>query len=119
MVTVTIDGQKVEVEEGSKILDAAKKLDIDIPTLCYLEGINEPAACRVCVVDIEGERDLQPACEYQVKEGLVVRTNTPEVLNARKTVVELLLSDHPFDCLTCAANQNCELQSVADRFGIR
>ncbi|GAB6138710.1 NADH-dependent [FeFe] hydrogenase, group A6 [Halanaerobaculum tunisiense] len=119
MVTVTVDEQEVEVEEGSKVLDAAKKLGIEIPTLCYLEGVNEPAACRVCVVDVEGETGLQPSCEYKVKDGLVVRTNTPEVLNARKTAVELLLSDHPFDCLTCEANQNCELQSIADRFGIR
>ncbi|AGB40372.1 hydrogenase, Fe-only [Halobacteroides halobius DSM 5150] len=119
MITMTVDGQEVKVEEGLNILDAANKVDIDIPTLCYLEGVNEPAACRVCVVEIEGEQDLQPACEYKVKEGMVVRTNTPEVLDARKTVLELLLSDHPFDCLTCEANLNCELQSLADQFGVR
>ncbi len=119
MVSLTIDGQELEAETGTTILEAAKKLDIDIPTLCYLEEVNEPGACRVCVVDVEGEKDLQPACKYQVQENLTVRTNTPEVLNARKTVLEMLLSDHPFDCLTCAANQNCELQSLADQYGIR
>ncbi len=119
MVKLTVDGQQVEVEEGAKILDAAEKLDIDIPTLCYLEGVNEPGSCRVCVVDIAGEKELQPACKYDVREGLEVKTNSPEVLNARKEVLELLLSDHPFECLTCAASMNCELQSLAKQFGIR
>ncbi|GAB6099325.1 NADH-dependent [FeFe] hydrogenase, group A6 [Halanaerocella petrolearia] len=119
MVNLTVDGQEVEIEEGSNVLDAAEKLNIDIPTLCYLEGVNEPGACRVCVVEVEGENNLQPACEYKVKDDMVVRTNTPEVLNARKTVLELLLSDHPFDCLTCEANLNCELQELADKFNIR
>ena len=119
MISLIVDEQQVEVEAGAKVLDAAKKLNIDIPTLCYLEGVNEPGACRVCVVEIVGERDLQPACKYNAREGLEVKTNTPEVLNARKEVIELLLSDHPFDCLTCAANMNCELQSLAKQFGIR
>ncbi|WP_027338924.1 NADH-dependent [FeFe] hydrogenase, group A6 [Halonatronum saccharophilum] len=118
-ITVTIDGEKVQVKEGANILDAARKINVDIPTLCYLEGVNEPAGCRVCVVEIEGEVGLQPACKYKAKEGIKVKTNTPEVLRARKTVLELLLSDHPFDCLTCAANLNCELQSLADQFNIR
>ncbi|WP_408955028.1 NADH-dependent [FeFe] hydrogenase, group A6 [Natroniella sp. ANB-PHB2] len=119
MVTLTIDEQEVEIEEGRNLIDAANKVNIDIPTLCYLEGVNEPAACRICVVEIEDEQNLQPACKYEVRDGLVVRTNTPEILDYRKTILELLLSDHPFDCLTCAANLNCELQSLADQFGIR
>ncbi|MGM0501769.1 MAG: NADH-dependent [FeFe] hydrogenase, group A6 [Bacillota bacterium] len=119
MLSLTVDGQQVEVEEGAKVLDAADKLNIDIPTLCYLEGVNEPGACRVCVVEIVGEKELQPACKYDARQGLEVKTNTPEVLNVRKEIVELLLSDHPFDCLTCAANLNCELQSLAKQLGIR
>ena len=119
MVKLTVDGVAVSVKEGANILTAAQKLGIDIPTLCYLEGVNEPGACRVCVVKVEGENELQPACKYRVREGLKVSTNTPEVLKARKEIIELLLSDHPFDCLTCAANMNCELQSLAKKFGIR
>ncbi|KXS40646.1 MULTISPECIES: NADH-dependent [FeFe] hydrogenase, group A6 [unclassified Candidatus Frackibacter] len=119
LVTVTIDGQEVEVSEGTTILDAADMLDIDIPTLCYLKELNEPGACRVCLVDVEGDANFQPACVYEVTDGLKVRTNTPQVIEARKRVIELLLSDHPFECLTCVANQNCELQSVAKQYGIR
>ncbi|MCK8825568.1 NADH-dependent [FeFe] hydrogenase, group A6 [Fuchsiella alkaliacetigena] len=119
MVNIRIDGLDIEVEVGITVLEAAQKLNIDIPTLCYLEELNEVGACRVCVVEIEGEANLQPACMYEVREGLEVRTNTPQVIRARKEVIELHLSDHPFDCLTCAANQNCELQSLAKQHGIR
>ncbi|MBM7622580.1 NADH-dependent [FeFe] hydrogenase, group A6 [Sporohalobacter salinus] len=119
MVSITVDGQEVEVKEGATVLDAAEKLNIDIPTLCYLEDLNEPGSCRVCLVEIEGEENYQPSCVYNVTDGLEVRTNTPGVIEARKKMIELLLSDHPFDCLTCAANQNCELQSLAKQYGIR
>ena len=94
MVTLTIDNQQVQVEEGKTILDAAKKLGINIPTLCYLKEINEIGACRVCVVEVEGARTLSAACVTQVSEGMVVHTNTPRVQRARKLNVELLLSDH-------------------------
>ena len=119
MVTLTIDNQQVQVEEGKTILDAAKKLGINIPTLCYLKEINEIGACRVCVVEVEGARTLSAACVTQVSEGMVVHTNTPRVQRARKLNVELLLSDHNYNCPSCIRNQNCELQEVAERVGIR
>lgn len=119
MVTLTIDGRKVQVEKGTTILDAAKRIGIDIPTLCYHPDLEARAVCRVCVVEIEGQKLLQPACAYPVSEGMVVRTNTQAVRQARRMAVELLLAKHPQDCLQCIRNQNCELQALAERLGIR
>ncbi|WP_300526265.1 NADH-dependent [FeFe] hydrogenase, group A6 [Aminiphilus sp.] len=124
MVHLKIDGKSVEVPKGSTILDAARKLDIDVPTLCHLnlEGtpmVNKSASCRICVVEVKGRRNLAPACATPADEGMEVRTNTIRVLNARKTVLELLLSDHPKDCLICAKSGNCELQDLAERFCLR
>ena len=124
LVKLTIDNTPIEVEKGSTILDAAKKIGIDIPTLCHMKldhlGIeNKPGACRVCVVEVQGRRNLAPSCVTECMEGMVVNTNTPRVLNARRTVVELILSDHPKDCLICPANGQCELQALAARLGIR
>ncbi len=119
MINVTIDGRKVEVEEGTSILDAAKKAHVRIPTLCYLPEVQAIGACRVCLVEIEGNRTLQAACVFQATDGLVVRTNTEKVRKARKFSVEMLLSNHPFECLTCPRNLNCELQSLASELGIR
>ncbi len=118
MVTLTIDEQKVTVPEGTSVLEAAWKIGIDIPSLCYLKGLNEVGTCRVCVVEIEGSKTLQASCVYPVAEGLVVRTNTPRVLKARRTALQLLLSEHPQDCLSCYRNMNCELQALAHRFNI-
>ena len=124
MITLNIDGKQIAVPKGTTILDAAKKLDIDIPTLCHLDlheiGIvNKSASCRICVVEVKGRRNLAPACSTPVSEGMEVRTNTVRVLNARKVVLELLLSDHPKDCLTCAKSGECELQDLAERFCLR
>jgi NADH-quinone oxidoreductase subunit G/NADP-reducing hydrogenase subunit HndD len=120
MVTLTIDGLKVRVEEGSTILEAARRANIRIPTLCYLPEVQAIGACRVCLVEIEGNRNLQPACVFPVSEGLVVHTNNARVRRARKFSVEMILSDHPMDdCLTCTRNQRCELQKLADELGIR
>ena len=119
MVTLEIDGQEVEAEEGTTILEAAKSLDIDIPTLCYLKDINEEGSCRVCLVEVEGDPKLRPSCISEIEEGMVVKTSTPRVIKARKQMIELLLSDHPFSCLTCIANQNCELQTLAKRYDVR
>ena len=124
MLTITIDGKTTSVPAGSTILDAAKQLDIDIPTLCYLnlEDLrvnNKAASCRICVVEVEGRRNLAPACATPVTDNMVVKTNTLRVLNARRTVLELMLSDHPKDCLVCAKSGECELQTLAERFGIR
>jgi iron-only hydrogenase group A len=114
----------VQVEKGSTILDAAKKLGIEIPTLCHLHieetGLNnKPASCRICVVEVAGRRNLAPACATPVMEGMVVRTNSPKVLAERRMVLELMLSDHPKDCLTCAKSGECDLQSLAEKMGIR
>ncbi|WP_029460554.1 NADH-dependent [FeFe] hydrogenase, group A6 [Solidesulfovibrio alcoholivorans] len=124
MLTITIDGKTTSVPAGSTILDAARQLDIDIPTLCYLnlEDLrvnNKAASCRICVVEVEGRRNLAPACATPVTDNMVVKTNTLRVLNARRTVLELMLSDHPKDCLVCAKSGECELQTLAERFGIR
>ena len=118
-VNLTIDGLSVEVPRGSTILDAASKLGIDIPTICHHPDLAVKAVCRVCVVEVEGQRVLQPACAYPVAEGMQVKTNTARVREARKTVVELMLAHHPQDCLQCERNQNCELQSLAYRLGVR
>jgi len=118
-VNLTIDGIKVSVEEGSTILEAAKKAGVKIPTLCYLPEIQSIGACRMCLVEIEGSSKLQCACMYPVSEGMVVKTNTPAVHKARKFVLELILSNHPADCLTCIRNGNCELQKLANELGLR
>ncbi|MDD4145814.1 MAG: NADH-dependent [FeFe] hydrogenase, group A6 [Clostridia bacterium] len=118
MVNITIDGQKLQVPEGITVLEAARTAGIKIPTLCYLKEINKIGACRVCLVEVERARGLQASCVYPVAEGIVVRTNTPAIREARKAVVELILSNHPMECLTCERNTNCELQALAKQFGI-
>ncbi len=123
-VNLTINGKSVSVPAGSTILDAAKELNIQIPTLCYCDKLggcgisNKPASCRICVVEVEKRRNLAPACATPVMEGMVVHTNTQRALKARRTILELMLSDHPQDCLTCAKNQDCDLQKLASEFGI-
>ena len=119
MVNVIIDGVSVQVEAGSTVLEAAQKAGINIPTLCYLKDINQIGACRVCLVEVKGAKALQPSCVYPVTEGLEVYTNTAKVREARKGVVELLLSNHPSDCLNCVRNGSCELQDLAHQMGIR
>lgn len=118
-VTLTIDGQEVRVPEGTTVLVAAQKAGIDIPTLCYLKEINKIGACRVCLVEVEKARGLQASCVYPVSEGMKVKTNTPAIREARKAVVELILSNHPMECLTCSRNTNCELQGLAKKLGIK
>ena len=124
MINLTINNQKVEVEEGSTILEAAKKLDIRIPTLCHLDlhnikMVNKAASCRVCVVEVEGRRNLAPACATPVMEGMVIKTNTIRCIKARRVVLELLLSNHPKDCLICEKNLECELQALAAELNVR
>lgn len=123
-VNVTIDGKVAHVEQGSTILQAAQSVDIKIPTLCYLNlhdtnMENKTASCRICVVEVEGRKNLAPACATPVMEGMVVKTNTLRVINARKKVLELMLSDHPKDCMACTKLGDCELLQMAERFGIR
>ena len=127
-VTVTINGTQVTVPKGSTILEAAKKIGINIPTLCYCPDVgcgvaNKPASCRICLVEASGIRPrpiLAPACATPLeRDGVVVTTNSNRALKARRTVLELLLSDHPQNCLTCSKNQDCDLQKLAAEFGIR
>lgn len=118
MVNVIIDGQKVQVPSNYTVLEAARKANIDIPTLCFLKDVNEIGACRMCVVEIKGGRSLQAACVYPVSEGLEIMTNTKKVRDARRVNLELILSNHNRNCLTCVRNQNCELQAMADALGV-
>ena len=118
MVTLTIDGQKIQVPEGTTILEAAKAANIRIPHLCYLKGINEIAACRVCCVEVEGERAMVTACNSPVMEGMVVHTNSPRARATRRTNVELILSQHDCKCATCVRSGNCQLQTIANDLGI-
>lgn len=118
LINVTIDGIAVEVEKNTTILEAAKKINIDIPTLCFMKGVNEPGSCRVCVVEVEGWRGLHPACVTKVSEGLVVKTATSTVREARKNILELIMSNHNRECLSCSRNQKCELQTLCNDNGI-
>lgn len=118
-LSITINGQAVTAEPGMTVLQAAQSAGLRIPTLCHHPDLPPMGACRVCLVEIEGERALQPSCTYPVREGMVIQTHSPTVRQARRTVVELLLSDHPSDCTACARNKNCELQSLAEELGIR
>lgn len=119
MVELTIDGQKIKAPKGSTILEAARLAGIKIPTLCHLKEINQIGSCRVCVVEVKGAKSLVASCVYPVSEGMEVKTNTPEIRESRKMTLELILSDHNRECLTCVRNQNCELQKLAEEFGIR
>lgn len=117
MISLKINNMPVYAQEGSTVLEAARSIGIKIPTLCHLKGISELGACRVCVVEVKGMNSLVAACEYPVREGMEVFTNTPRVLNSRKTTIELILSDHRKDCLSCERNTNCELQRLSHKYG--
>ncbi|MFP4502444.1 MAG: NADH-dependent [FeFe] hydrogenase, group A6 [Candidatus Hydrogenedentota bacterium] len=119
MPKVTIDDITVEAPDGATVLEAAKQAGVKVPTLCYLEDVQAIGACRVCVVEVQGARSLVAACVAPVQDGMVVYTNSKRARNARRTVVELLLSDHQGDCQTCSRNEDCELQSLARDLGIR
>ncbi len=124
MIRLTIDNKKVEVAKGTTILEAAKQVGVEIPTLCYmhLEDMkikHRPGGCRICVVEVDGRRNLAPACNSKCETGMNIKTHSVRVLNARKTVMELILSDHPFDCLVCVKSGNCDLQTTAQNMGVR
>lgn len=118
-VKLTINGAEYEVASNLTVLEAARTVGIDIPTLCFLKDINEVGACRVCVVEVEGARALQASCVLPVREGMVINTNNTRVRKARKNTVELLLANHNRECTTCVRSKNCELQSVSEELGIR
>ena len=119
MVTLTINGQILQVEKGTTILEAAAQADIHIPHLCYLKGLNEIAACRVCCVEVEGERAMVTACNTPVREGMVVHTNSPRARATRRTNVELILSQHVDHCVTCVRSGNCSLQALSKAMNIQ
>lgn len=119
MVTLTINGQTVQAPKNATILEAARSAGIYIPTLCYHPELAPEGACRLCVVEASGARSLVASCVYPVAEGMVVKTNTPKVRAARKMVVELLLANHPKDCLSCQKSGDCELQKIAADLGLR
>jgi len=118
MVNVTIDGIKTQVPKGITVLEAARRLNIHIPTLCFLKGINEVGSCRMCVVEVKGARTLQASCILQVQEGMEVWTASKKVREARATILELILARHDRECLTCSRNLNCELQKLAEEMGV-
>lgn len=123
-IKLTIDNKQVEVEKGTTILSAARKMGVDIPTLCHMQlhdlNIeNKPGGCRICVVEVQGRRNLSPSCITKCDDGAVIRTHSPRVMNARRTVMEFILSDHPKECLICPKSGHCDLQDMANRLGIR
>ena len=121
MIKVNVDGIDVEVEEGTKVIDAAFKAGVKIPTLCYLKGLNEIGACRICLCEVEGARGLVAACVYPLSADprfpvIHIKTNTPQIREYRKRTIELLLSDHKKECLSCIRNGNCELAELAKEY---
>ena len=118
MVTIELDGRSLRVPEGTTILEAAQPANIPIPHLCYLKDINEIAACRMCMVEVEGTERLQPACNTRVTEGMVIRSNTPKVRQARRTNLRLILSQHNSNCTVCIRSGNCELQKLSHDLNI-
>lgn len=117
-IKVTIDGKVVEVPNGSTILEASRIAGADVPTLCYLKEVNKIGACRMCIVEVEGARGFVTSCTTPVTEGMVVRTNTPALRDARKVTLELLLSNHRKECLTCVRGGNCELQTLSRKLNV-
>ena len=119
MFAIEANGQHIEARQGATILQTLTRAGITVPTICHMEGLLPSGTCRMCVVEVEGFGGLVPACSYPVAAGMKIRTNTPEIMQTRKTIVELLLSNHPDDCLYCARNGNCELARLAADHGIR
>lgn len=116
-VKIVIDGKEILAESSETILTVAKRNGIDIPTLCFLKGVNEPASCRVCVVEVEGMPKLVTSCSTKVRDGMVIKTNSGRVLKARKMAMELLLSNHNKNCLSCPKNLKCDFQKLTEKFG--
>ncbi|HQL49409.1 MAG TPA: 2Fe-2S iron-sulfur cluster-binding protein, partial [Holophaga sp.] len=119
MINITIDGEPLQVPAGTTVLKAAEKLGINIPRLCYHPNLSIEGACRVCVTQVKGFNHFLTACSQEVWEGMDIQTNSPEIRQARRDIVELLLDNHPKDCQTCERDGNCELQKQAYRLGVR
>ena len=119
MINLTIDGLNVCVPEGTTIIEAARSAGIDIPTLCFLKEVNEVGDCRMCIVEVEGRRGFATSCIQKAEEGMVVKTNSKDIMEARGVILDLILSNHHQDCLTCVRNGNCELQALAKKYNVQ
>src|ERR1700742_5335259 len=119
MVTLEIDGHEVTVPDGTSIMAAAMSLSTKIPNLCATDPVEAFGSCRLCLVEIEGRKGTPASCTTPAEAGMVVRTKTPRLERLRRGVMELYISDHPLDCLTCSANNDCELQAQAANVGLR
>ncbi len=119
MITLEVNNRPIQAEPGESLLTAMRRAGINVPTLCNLEHLTPTGACRLCVVEVEGQRNLVPSCAFPVAPGMKVQTHSPRAVRARKTIVELLLANHPDDCLYCVRNNNCQLQSLAAELGVR
>lgn len=119
MIKIEVNGRQIEAREGEMLLDAMEREGIRVPTLCHMKDLFPTGACRMCVVEVEGQRGLVPSCAFPVYEGMKVKTHSARPVKARKTIIELLLASHPDDCLYCVRNGNCDLQSLAKEHGVR
>lgn len=119
MFEIEVNNRIVDAEPGETILSALNRAGINVPTLCHMSDLVPTGACRICSVEVEGFRNLIPSCSYPVAEGMKIKTNSPRAIRARKTIIELLLTNHPDDCLYCVRNGNCELQQLAEEYGVR
>ena len=119
MITIEVNGKKIEAQENEMLLDALRRCGIRVPTLCHMENLFPSGACRLCSVEVEGMPSLVPSCAFPVAPGMKVKTHSARAVQARKTIIELLLANHPDDCLYCVRNGNCQLQSLADELGVR
>ena len=119
MIKVTINQQSYTAEDGATILDIARVNGIDIPTLCFLEGVSDIGSCRMCVVEVEGFVNLLPACRTKARDGMVITTDSDRIQSYRKSMLELTLSNHNLDCMSCPANGSCELQDICNRYDVK
>lgn len=119
MVTIEVNNRTIQAKRGEMLLAALQRAGVEVPTLCNMSDLLPSGACRMCVVEVEGQRGLVPSCAYPVADGMKVRTHSPRAVRARKTIIELLLANHPDDCLYCVRNRHCDLQSHAENLGVR
>ena len=119
MITIEVNNHQIEANPGEMLLDSLNRAGIKVPTLCVMKDLFPTGACRMCVVEVEGVPGLVPSCAFPVREGMKVKTHSERAVRARKTILELLLSNHPDDCLYCSRNGDCNLQSLSEELGVR